>query len=297
MRTIAITALWLLLAAPLPAEEGAKPDFSGTWIFNPEKSRLEMSVPKRSIFWIEHKDGSFKLTRTHTWGERWDTLSFEATTDGEEVYRDIHGFETWTHMSWLGEELVLDMNLAYTGEQGTNVVHYRLADEGKTFIAAEWYHMPREQHHNLWVFDRMQEAAGFEDEESMKNLAEGYTAAWSSQDPASVAKYFAEKGSLRVNDGEPAVGRDAIAGIAQEFMTALPDMVLRFDGLEGRDGRVRYHWTLEGTNSGPGGTGKRVRVSGYESWRLDEDGLIAESQGHFPTAEYERQLEIGVPDK
>jgi nuclear transport factor 2 (NTF2) superfamily protein len=293
MRTIGITALSLLLATASAAEEAPKPDFSGTWIFNPAKSRLETSVPTKSIFWIEHQDPRFKLTRTHVWDERWDTLSSEATTDGEERYKSTGGFETWTHMYWQGEELVLDMRLAYLGEQGTNVVHYRLADEGRTFIAAEWYHMPREQHQNLWVFDRGSEAAEFEDEYGMKNLAEGYTAAWGSQDPASVAAFFAEDGSLRVNDDEPAVGRDAIAAIVEEFMAALPDMVLHFDGLEGRGGRIRFHWTLEATDSGPGGTGNRVRISGHETWRLDEDGLIFESQGHFPAAEYEHQLEVG----
>ena len=44
--------------------------------------------------------------------------------------------------------------MAYRGEKGTNVVHYRLTDEGETFIAAEWYHMPGKVHHNLWAFDR-----------------------------------------------------------------------------------------------------------------------------------------------
>jgi hypothetical protein len=45
---------------------------------------------------------------------------------------------------------------------------------------------------------------------------------------------------------------------------------------------------------GPGGTGKRVRISGYELWRLDEAGLIMNSQGHFDAAEYERQVKNGV---
>jgi len=54
----------------------------------------------------------------------------------------------------MGEELVLDMKVVHSGEGGTNIVHYRLADGGKTFVAAEWFHMPSEQHHNLWVFDR-----------------------------------------------------------------------------------------------------------------------------------------------
>lgn len=293
MRAIGIAVHSLLLAAGLSAEEAPRPDLSGTWIFNPARSKLEKTAPMKSIFWIEHQDAEFKLTRTHVWGESWDTLSFQATTDGEELYREISGFESWTRMFWQGEELVLDMRLAYRGEEGTNVVHYRLADDGESFIAAEWYHMPREQNHNLWIFDRGSEAAGFGDEERMKDFAEAYSAAWGSQDPDSVAAFFAEDGALRVNDGEPALGRDAIAEIAREFMTDLPDMVLVFDGLEGRGDYVHFYWTLEATNTGPGGTGNRVRVSGRETWRLDEDGLIAASQGVFPTAEYERQLEVG----
>ena len=51
-----------------------------------------------------------------------------------------------------------------------------------------------------------------------------------------------------------------------------------------------FHWTLTGTNAGPGGTGRRVQISGYEVWRFDNQGLIAESKGHFDAAEYERQL-------
>ena len=64
---------------------------------------------------------------------------------------------------------------------------------------------------------------------------------------------------------------------------------------------------------------KRVRISGYELWKIDNgaggsrttwkgkpervgeqggesinDGLIAESKGYFDSAEYERQLKHGV---
>ena len=34
-------------------------------------------------------------------------------------------------------------------------------------------------------------------------------------------------------------------------------------------------------------------ISGYEVWKIDNDGLIAESKGHFDAAEYERQLKYG----
>jgi hypothetical protein len=42
------------------------------------------------------------------------------------------------------------------------------------------------------------------------------------------------------------------------------------------------------------GTGKRVRISGYERWKIDNHGLIAESKGHFDAVEYECQLKHGV---
>jgi hypothetical protein len=64
-----------------------------------------------------------------------------------------------------------------------------------------------------------------------------------------------------------------------------------------RQGKVIYKWILEGTNSGPGGTGKRVRISGFEEWRIGGDGLIAESLGSFAAAEYQRQVRYGVDGK
>jgi uncharacterized protein (DUF1810 family) len=127
----------------------------------------------------------------------------------------------------------------------------------------------------------------------LDDFARRYTAAWCSQDPASVAACFAENGSLQVNDDPPAVGRAAITEVARGFMTAFPDMVVLMDRLVRGPGTVEYHWTLVGTNAGPGGTGKKVRISGREEWRMGDRGLVEESRGHFDAAEYRRQLEHG----
>ncbi len=124
----------------------------------------------------------------------------------------------------------------------------------------------------------------------LKDFATSYTAAWCSQDPASVAAHFAEEGSLQINEGTPSIGRTAITAAAQDFMTALPDMVVAMDRISGDGSHAVYRWTLTGTNTGPGGTGNAVMISGYEEWTLGADGLIAESKGHFDASEYERQL-------
>ncbi len=73
-------------------------------------------------------------------------------------------------------------------------------------------------------------------------------------------------------------------------MTAFPDMVVAMDGISLDRDRALYRWTLTGTNTGPGGTGNAVRISGYEEWTLGADGLIARSNGHFDEADYLRQL-------
>ena len=73
-------------------------------------------------------------------------------------------------------------------------------------------------------------------------------------------------------------------------MTTFPDMVVTMDKVARDEEGTKFHWTLTGTNTGPGGGAKRVRISGYELWQFDNDGLIANSKGHFDAAEYERQL-------
>ena len=134
------------------------------------------------------------------------------------------------------------------------------------------------------------------DRTEITRFAEHYATAWCSEDPAQVAAHFAPEGSLTINGGTPSSGRAAIEEAAQSFMTAIPDIQVMFDHLVLKDEGVEFHWTFTGTNTGPGGTGNRVRVSGLEDWKLDADGLILESQGQFDAAEYARQLEHGVDE-
>ena len=78
--------------------------------------------------------------------------------------------------------------------------------------------------------------------------------------------------------------------------TTFPDLTVMMDRLA-IDGRtITYHWTLIGTNTSPGGTGKPVRISGYEEWRIGVDGLIAEFTGHFDSTDCDRQLRSGAED-
>jgi uncharacterized protein (TIGR02246 family) len=125
----------------------------------------------------------------------------------------------------------------------------------------------------------------------LRGFAERYTAAWCTGNPLSVAAFYAPSGSLTIHAEVRAEGREAIARAAQGFMTTFPDLQVCMDDIEPQGDRVVYRWTLTGTNSAPGGTGQQVRIGGFEVWKIAEDGLIAESRGHFDAADYRRQLQ------
>ena len=128
----------------------------------------------------------------------------------------------------------------------------------------------------------------------LEDFARRYAAAWSSHDPASVAAFFSVDGVLTVNSGVPAEGRHEITAVAESFMSAFPDMRVTMDKLILSPDYAEFHWTLRGTNTGPGGSAHRVCISGFEVWRIGADGLILSSQGHFDSADYQHQLDHGT---
>ena len=97
---------------------------------------------------------------------------------------------------------------------------------------------------------------------------------------------------IAINGGPPT----EVAEVARSFMATFPDLHLLMDDVVVKDGLVEFHWTCSGTNTGPGGTGNRVRFSGVEAWTFGENGLVAASQGHYDQADYERQLEHGASE-
>lgn len=126
------------------------------------------------------------------------------------------------------------------------------------------------------------------------SFAKDYTTAWCSQNPDSVALFFAKDGTLTINNGKRSVGRTAIAKDAESFMNAFPDMVVSMDSLNTTLNGIEFHWTLKGTNTGANGKGGKIKISGFKLWKMDNTGLIKQSQGSFDVEEYNRQLKYSV---
>ena len=130
------------------------------------------------------------------------------------------------------------------------------------------------------------------DEARVLEFARRYTDAWCSHDPRRVAEHFVPGGTIAINGGDPA----EVTEVARSFIDAFPDIELFMDDVVFNDETVEYHWTFTGTNTGPGGTGRAVRITGFEEWTIGGDGLVVESLGTYDQDEYDRQLEHGAPE-
>ena len=129
---------------------------------------------------------------------------------------------------------------------------------------------------------------------AIRKMATAYTEAWCSRSAEAVASFFEENATSIINAEMPTIGRAAIADAMGAFFNDLPDLVLRMDDLRSGGNQAVFLWTLEGTNSGPGGTGNFVRIAGWQNWRLSGDLLIVEANGGFDAEEYERQIREGI---
>ena len=118
--------------------------------------------------------------------------------------------------------------------------------------------------------------------------------AWSNHDPEGMASCYEDTASLTINGGAPSTGRNELAATAASYVTAFPDLHVSVDHVLVAGDSVFWAWTLTGANTGPGGTGNRVRVSGIEVWTIGDSGLVANSVGYYDAATYERQLAHGI---
>lgn len=130
------------------------------------------------------------------------------------------------------------------------------------------------------------------DQARIREFARSYTRAWCSHDPTRVAAHFVTGGTIAINGGDAT----EVTEVARSFIDAFPDIQVLMDDVVFNDETVEYHWTFTGTNTGPGGTGRAVRITGFEEWTFGDDGLVAVSRGNYDQDEYDRQLEHGAPD-
>lgn len=138
------------------ATDPAKPDFSGTWIINLEKSRLQIQAKIESgEFTIDHKEPDFRFRRVFVIDGKKDEISFALATGGTVKTEELPDRTVHSRLYWDGDVLVFDARIVLkNGREATNVVRYALSDGGRTFVAEETFRAPVLKYDNLWVAER-----------------------------------------------------------------------------------------------------------------------------------------------
>jgi hypothetical protein len=125
-----ITTIVCLCA--LIAAAQTKPDFSGSWKMNREKSKFADGGPNAILIKIDHKEPAFteEWTMSTPEGER----SFQAkyTTDGKETEQEVMGRTAKTSAKWEGNALVIEFKTA----EGFFKRKITLSADGKTITKA-----------------------------------------------------------------------------------------------------------------------------------------------------------------
>src|SRR4051812_36014992 len=126
-----------------------KPNYSGTWVLNFEKSKLEHQPQglTSTVFVIKQDGDIFRLTRYHIFGDKKKKISFKMTADGKT--RSVK-------ILFKGKLEKKENSLQATiwRKNFSNTVNYKFGNNQNEFIADEVFIGKPQDHHSIWVFER-----------------------------------------------------------------------------------------------------------------------------------------------
>jgi hypothetical protein len=117
----------------------SKPNFSGTWIFDAQKSSLKVPAPSTITMQIDQNDPQVRFARTLVYGDQSFDWKLDVLADGKkEVTQNSTLYTTKSRVYWQGDSLVIDQKIiASDGTTATDLVTYSLVDDGKTLQGVE----------------------------------------------------------------------------------------------------------------------------------------------------------------
>lgn len=145
----------LLAATAVTAAD--KPNFSGDWKLNIEKSTFgPMPAPTSQVMTIEHKDPEVVSTTKQDGAEGESTITVKYKTDGTETANEIRGAQAKTVGKWEGDALVVTTKLDFQGMDITLANSMKLATDGKTMNAVSKITTPQGEFEMTYLYDKVE---------------------------------------------------------------------------------------------------------------------------------------------
>ena len=140
-----------LSSASLFVVAQSKPNVSGTWKMNAEKSKFERGGPKGITIKFEQQESTLKeaLILMNEQGDQ--TLNFTYTLDGKESAQEIQGQPVKASAKWDGTTLVLE----FKSEEGFSFLRkITVSTDGKTITMAVTQTSPNGTVNDTVVLDK-----------------------------------------------------------------------------------------------------------------------------------------------
>lgn len=153
-------AVLVVLTLMVQAQQApqSKPNLTGKWVFNAQKSSLKMVAPTSMTLQIEQNDPQIRFARVQVYGDQTFKWGLDTVADGQkEVVQDTPQYTAKVRVFWEGGSLVLNQQItAPDGTQATDIVTYTLVEDGRllqgieqqTFVGAKGTVT------NKWLYDR-----------------------------------------------------------------------------------------------------------------------------------------------
>lgn len=124
-------------------------DYSGTWVLNLEKSKLEDKSKGHtsSIFIIKQEGDKFSLKIYHIFGDKKKKIGFKMIADGKTRRVKIL-------FKGKLEQKENSLQASLWRKNFSNIVNYKFGANQNEFIADEVFTGRPKNYHNIWVFDR-----------------------------------------------------------------------------------------------------------------------------------------------
>jgi hypothetical protein len=144
VNSIASGTLALALVLGAIGQVSAKPNFTGEWKMNPDKSNFApLPAPDKLVRRINHSGSRLKITTTQAGQQREIVTDLAYTTDGAECKNAIRGEEFSGTARWDGDTLVIESKREVQGMEIVQKERWALAGDGQTLTIVNHVHTPQ----------------------------------------------------------------------------------------------------------------------------------------------------------
>ncbi len=160
MRSKVIFAATVIVAFTASLAAQSKPNFSGTWKLNVEKSDFGVLPPSNSrTDVVDHQDPNLKINVSDDGAQGQQNYTLVMTTDGKEALNKPGGLEMKSVASWNTNNLVVNTKLQFQGSDVAIKTSWALSDDGKTLTESAHLESPMGETDQKMVFEKQEGGA------------------------------------------------------------------------------------------------------------------------------------------